>query len=602
MIEIAVGNSRMDKKWKNLEMEWEDFLSRISTTKRTTETVEEYRKLKKGKQDSIKDVGGFVGGHLKEGRRKNGYVNTRSLLTLDMDYGEPGIWDEIKMLHPFKCAVYSTHKHTPEKPRLRLIIPMSRTISEDEYPAVARMVAKDIGIDLFDDTTYEPARLMYWASTSSNGEFFFDHKDGELLNPDNYLSRYKDWRDVTSWAMSSRQSEIVKRSMSRQADPLEKDGAVGAFCRTYTVDEAISTFLADIYEPSAMEGRYDYIPADSSAGVCIYDGKFAFSHHATDPACGRLLNAFDLVRIHLFGNLDLDSKEDTAPARLPSFKAMQELAINDDAVRLTLADERKRSASTDFAPTENWEADLELEKNGAIKDTLSNIALIVQHDEGLQNIVYNQHTHAIDVIGELPWIQVKPGWGDSDIANAKIYFERKYKLWSPSKFKDALLGVVASQRIVHPLKDYLSSLEWDGVPRVETLLIKYLGADDTPYVRAVTKKTFCAAVGRVFEPGIKFDSVLVLNGEQGLGKSTFFAIIGGKWYSDSLTISDMKDKTAAEKLGGYWIMEIGELAGLKKMDVETVKSFITRTDDKFRQSYGTVVESHPSFCSFPQVE
>jgi len=599
MIKIAIGNSRMDKKWKNIEMTWEEFVSRISTTKRTTETVEEYRKLKKGKQDSIKDVGGFVGGHLKEGRRKNGYVNERSLLTLDMDYGEPGIWDEIKMLHSFKCAVYSTHKHTPEKPRLRLIIPMSRTISEDEYPAVARMVAKDIGIDLFDDTTYEPARLMYWASTSSNGEFFFDHKDGELLNPDDYLSRYKDWRDVTSWAMSSRQSEIVKRSMSRQADPLEKDGAVGAFCRTYTVDEAISTFLADIYEPSAMEGRYDYIPADSSAGVCIYDGKFAFSHHATDPACGRLLNAFDLVRIHLFGNLDLDSKEDTTPARLPSFKAMQELAINDDAVKLTLADERNREASIIFTTTEtveNWEADLELEKNGAIKDTLSNIALIVQHDEGLQNIVYNQHTHAIDVIGELPWKQVKPGWSDSDIANAKIYFERKYKIWSPTKFKDALIGTVSTCRVVHPLKDYLSSLEWDGVPRVETLLIKYLGADDTPYVRAVTKKTCCAAVGRVFEPGIKFDSVLVLNGEQGLGKSTFFFQLGGKWYSDSLTVPDMKDKTAAEKLSGYWILEIGELAGLKKMDVETVKSFITRTDDKFRQSYGTMVESHPRSC------
>ena len=419
MIKIAVGNSRMDKKWKNIELTWEDFLSRISTTKRTTETVEEYRKLKKGKQDAIKDVGGFVGGHLKEGRRKNGYVNERSLLTLDMDYGEPGIWDEIKMLHPFKCAVYSTHKHTEEKPRLRLIIPMSRTITEDEYPAVSRMVAKDIGIDLFDDTTYEPARLMYWASTSSNGEFFFDHKDGELLNPDDYLSRYKDWRDVTSWAMSSRQSEIVKRNISKQADPLEKEGAVGAFCRTYTIDEAISTFLADVYEPSAMDGRYDYIPADSSAGVCIYDGKFAFSHHATDPACGRLLNAFDLVRLHLFGNLDLDSKEDTAPARLPSFKAMQELAINDDAVKLTLADERRRMASTDFAPAEDWESNLELEKNGAIKDTLSNIALIIQHDEGLQNIVYNQHTHAIDVIGELPWKQVKPGWSDSDIANAK---------------------------------------------------------------------------------------------------------------------------------------------------------------------------------------
>lgn len=593
MIKIAIGDSRMDKRWKNIELSWNKLLTQISNTKRTTETVEEYRKLKKGKQDAIKDVGGFVGGHLKEGRRKNGYVNERSLLTLDMDYGEPDIWDEIKMLHPFKCAVYSTHKHTPEKPRLRLIIPMSRAITEDEYPAVARMVAKDIGIDLFDDTTYEPARLMYWPSTSSNGEFFFDHKGGELLNPDDYLRKYKDWRDVTTWPMSSRQSEIVKRSISKQADPLEKEGAVGAFCRTYTIDEAISTFLADVYEPSAMEGRYDYIPADSSAGVCIYDGKFAFSHHATDPACGRLLNAFDLVRLHLFGNLDLDSKEDTTPSKLPSFNAMQELVINDDAVKLTLADERKRSASADFTPTEDWESELELDKRGHIKDTVTNISLIIANDESFKNIIFNQHKGMIDVIGELPWTQVKPGWNEPDMANAKIYFERKYGIWSPTKFKDALLGIVSSQRLRHPLKEYLTSLEWDGVPRLETLLIDYLGAEDTPYVRAVTRKTLCAGIARVFEPGIKYDFLLVLVGPQGIGKSTIFARLGSKWYSDSLTIADMKDKTAAEKLVGYWIMELGELAGIKKVDVETVKSFITRTDDKFRQSYGTVVESHP---------
>ena len=119
----------------------------------------------------------------------------------------------------------------------------------------------------------------------------------------------------------------------------------------------------------------------------------------------------------------------------------------------------------------------------------------------------------------------------------------------------------------------------------------------TPYVRAVTRKTLVAAVARIYEPGIKFDSVLVLNGPQGCGKSTFFAKLGKEWYSDSLTISDMKDgKTAAEKLQGYWLLELGELAGIKKVDVETVKSFVTRTDDKYRQSYGTTVESHPREC------
>ena len=95
-MKIAVGNSRMDKKWKNRDISWENLCQRVSSTIRTTETVEEYRKLKKGAQDNIKDVGGFVGGHLREGRRKNGMVACRSLLTLDMDYGTTASWNDMK--------------------------------------------------------------------------------------------------------------------------------------------------------------------------------------------------------------------------------------------------------------------------------------------------------------------------------------------------------------------------------------------------------------------------------------------------------------------------------------------------------------------------
>ena len=261
-MKLAVGLSRMEKKWTNTELSWDEFCNRCGTTIRTTETAEEYPKLKKGRQDAIKDVGGYVAGHLRGGHRKNGSVLCRSALTLDMDYGQPGIVQEILMLHDFCCCLYSTHKHTPEHPRLRLILPLKREISEEEYPAVARMVAKEIGVDLFDDTTYEASRLMYWPSTSKNGEFIFEKKDGPLLDPDVYLNRYNDWRDASTWPVSSRQSEAIRRSITQQADPLKKPGVVGAFCRAYTIETAIETFLSDVYEPSAMNGRFDYIPAD----------------------------------------------------------------------------------------------------------------------------------------------------------------------------------------------------------------------------------------------------------------------------------------------------------------------------------------------------
>lgn len=594
-MKIAYGNSRMDKKWKNTDISWEDFCSRVKNTQRTTETVEEYRKMRKGGQDSIKDVGGFVGGHLKDGRRKKGNVLSRSMLTLDMDYGISTIWEEISTFFPYQCCIYSTHKHTPENPRLRLIIPLFRDVGEEEYAAVSRMVAKEIGIDLFDDTTYEPERLMYWPSTSRNGIFVYEEKDGSLLDPDVFLNKYDDWRDTSTWPVSSRQSEILDRSLKEQADPLSKEGVIGTFCRTYSVIRAIDTFLKDIYEPSAMIGRYDYIPADSSAGVILYDDKFAYSHHATDPASGRLLNAFDLVRIHKFAHLDDRATESTPPSKLPSFINMCEFAIQDDEVKAQFTKERMEQATIDFTE-DNWQTALELDKQGKIKDTLDNIVLIIRNDSELESIAFNKHRDGIDARDGLPWEQMKGGWNDSDNAALKVYLSNKYGIYSPTKTKDAILAV-AAERSYHPIKEYLDHLpDWDGTDRVETLLIDYFNATDNSYTRAVTRKMMVAAVARIVQPGTKFDSVLILNGPQGIGKSTFFAKLAGDWFSDSLTLTDMKDKAGPEKLQGYWILELGELAGMRKTDVEVVKSFISRSDDKYRASYGVNVESHPRQC------
>lgn len=594
-MKIAYGNSRMDKKWKNTDISWEDFCSRVKTTQRTTETVEEYRKMRKGGQDSIKDVGGFVGGHLKDGRRKKGNVLSRSMLTLDMDYGISTIWEEISTFFPYQCCIYSTHKHTPENPRLRLIIPLFRDVGEEEYAAVSRMVAKEIGIDLFDDTTYEPERLMYWPSTSRNGIFVYEEKDGSLLDPDVFLNKYDDWRDTSTWPVSSRQSEVIDRSLKEQADPLSKEGVIGTFCRTYSVSSAIDMFLKDIYEPSAVTGRYDYIPADSSAGVILYDDKFAYSHHATDPASGRLLNAFDLVRIHKFGHLDDRATENTPPSKLPSFINMCEFAIQDDEIKAQFTKERMEQATIDFTE-DNWQTALELDKQGKIKDTLDNIVLIIRNDPELESIAFNKHRDGIDARDGLPWEQMKGGWNDSDNAALKVYLSNKYGIYSPTKTKDAILAV-AAERSYHPIKEYLDHLpEWDGIDRVETLLIDYFNATDNSYTRAVTRKMMVAAVARIHHPGTKFDSVLILNGPQGIGKSTFFAKLAGDWFSDSLTLTDMKDKAGPEKLQGYWILELGELAGMRKTDVEVVKSFISRSDDKYRASYGVNVESHPRQC------
>jgi predicted P-loop ATPase len=193
------------------------------------------------------------------------------------------------------------------------------------------------------------------------------------------------------------------------------------------------------------------------------------------------------------------------------------------------------------------------------------------------------------------WKPIKyPTWTDNDTSQLRCYISDVYGIYSPNKTQDAL-NKAAAKRKHHPIREFLNSLPpWDGTKRVETLLIDYLGAEDNDYIRAVTRKTIVAAVARVFVPGIKFDSVLVMDGPQEKGKSTLFnKLAGDEWFNDGLTLTDMQDKSGAEKLQGYWILEIGELTGMRKSDIDSVKSFISRRDDKYRASYGRVVESHP---------
>ena len=599
-IQIATGNSRMEKRWNNVEMELDEFINRISHTIRTAETVEQYMKMTKAKQDAIKDVGGYVAGRLKGGRRKKDSVEYRTMIVEDMDHAVPGVIEQIEMLYNYRCLIYSTHKHTPENPRYRLAIPLSRPVSPDEYVAVARKVAEDIGIEMFDDTTYEPSRLMYWPSTSADGEFIFRDIEGEPLNPDDVLSRYKDWRDSSEWPVSSRQQNIVQREMRKQADPLAKDGVIGAFCRTYTIEEAIANFLSDVYQPSAMPGRYDYIPADSQAGVVIYEGKFAYSHHATDPACGKLMNAFDMVRIHRFGEMDEKAAEDTEAAKLPSFSAMSEFAVSDENVKMTIAGERMEKAEKEFSgENEDWQKKLEYEKRSTVvKNTLRNLLLILNNDEKLKGIVFNQLSDGMEIKGEVPWEHPSRFWRDADDAQLISYVDLTYGTFSARNY-DIAVTKVADDRSYHPIREFLASLpEWDKVPRVDTILVDFLGASDNAYVRAVTRKTLCGAIARVMNPGCKFDTMLVLNGPQGKGKSTLISKLCGEWFNDSLLLNDTKDKTAAEKLQGYWILEIGELAGLKKTEIETLRGFLSRQNDIYRASFGRRATPHPRQCVF----
>lgn len=599
-LRIATGKSRLEKNWKNKSISWSALLHKLETPVKTAETHAEYARMGKLDQDRIKDIGGFVGGTLRGGRRKADAVEGRQLITLDADFAPVGMLDDLNIFFDYAYAVYSTHKHTPEKPRLRLLIPLDREVTPDEYEAIARKLAEEIGIEYFDDTTYQPSRLMYWGSVSADGEYIFTYEDLPWLKADQVLEQYADWTDTSYWPESSRAKERRVRLAKRQGDPTEKDGLIGAFCRTYSVEEAIETFLPEVYAKCGMEGRYTFVEGSTAAGLVLYDnGKFAYSNHATDPVSGKLCNAFDLVRIHKFGELDDAVSPDTTTAKRPSFRAMIGLVQKDDQTKLELARERVEKAKDDFAEDAdevNWVIKLTYHKGGGLETSLNNLNCIMRHDPSLKGIVFNQMADNLEVKGDVPWRNADTSekfWRDADDAQLESFLAANYQEFPKNKIMTAITKA-GDDRSYHPVREYLDSLPaWDGIPRVDTLLIDYLGAEDNGYVRAVTRKTLCAAVHRVRYPGCKFDTMLVLNGPQGVGKSTLVHKLGGEWYSDSLSLSDTRDKTAAEKLQGNWLIEIGELAGLRKMDVETLKSFLSRQNDEYRASYGRRTMPHP---------
>ena len=589
---IAYGSSRQAKKWVNKMIQYDDLKARLRVTIRTIESVEEYAKMSKAQRDAAKDHGGFVAGVLAGGRRKVGTVESRSMIALDGDRIDKGFLDNYETKAPFTSFLYTTHSHTPENPRARLIFPLTRDITPEEFVAVSRYLAQMLGIDYFDECSYQPNQLMYWPSSPQNGVFAYKEVEKDWLNPDDILSAHPEWKDPTRLPTSSRESKANQITQQKVQDPLTKDGDVGLFNRVYfPITKALDTFLSDVYEPTDNENRYHLIAASSMAGVEIKEDRFVYSHHAKDPAYLKLCNAFDIVRIHKYG--DLDDKA--------SFKAMCEFAMQQDDVKVAAANERLAEAEADFADSgDDWKKRLKYQpRTGQLENTVYNLNLILANDPDFQNFAYNEMANRIQITGPLPWERPEGNqfWRDADTAQLKSVIDIRYLPFS-SRNHDVAFTKIADDRHFHPVRDYLNSLpEWDGTKRVEDLFIKYLKADDTEYVRTVTRKTFAASVARIMVPGTKFDCVPVLDGDQGIGKSTIVKdLVTQDYYSETLSLTDMDDKSGAEKLQGFWIVEIGELAGMKKADIEKVKAFLSTSDDKYRPSYGKVVESHPRQC------
>ena len=609
----AAGNRRATS-WPPQTLYWSEFVERLRHPARGTETLAEYLRLPKAKQDERKDVGGYVGGTLRGNRRKAANLLGRDFLSLDLDNIPAGGTDDVlRRLEGLGCAfaAHSTRKHEPGRPRLRALFPFNRTAQTDEYEPCGRKVGQLIGIDLFDPSSFEPSRLMYWPSCSADSQYIFHYADKPFLDVDGLLRLYRDWHDVREWPEVPGVGQAHVKLAARQGDPRAKHGVVGAFCQVYDIYRALDTFLPGVYVPTEDDsGRLTYTGGSTTGGAVVYDnGDFLFSHHATDPCGGRLVNSFDLVRLHRFGDMDDESKPDTPVNKLPSYTAMCELAVADTSVAALINQERYEQATQDFThvpPAEdepaNWMPLLQVNpSSGAPAKTIRNVQIMLEHDPLLKaRIRKDTFAEAIFGVAPLPWgaREREVGafrWTDDDDRGLRKYMERVLG-WQSRDLVDVAVGDHAAKYGFNPVTAYLQSLSWDGTPRLDTLLIDYLGAPDTPYVRAVTRKAFTAAVARAMVPGTKFDNMTILTGAQGLGKSTLLKKMGRAWFSDS--IKTFEGKEASELVRGVWIVEISELEAFNRSETGRIKQFLSQQEDIFRAAYGRHVGWYPRRCVF----
>lgn len=613
-IKIAVGNSRKAVSWTVQEVSWSGLVAKLSQPVRTQESFAEYKALPKPVQDDLKDAGGFVGGTLSGPRRRKGAAGERHLVTLDADSilagGTQGVLNAVSGLG-CAYAVYSTRKHEGAAPRLRIVVPLDEPCTAEEYEPIARRLAAFIGMQIFDPTTFESVRLMYWPSCSRDSEFVFLYEDKPFLSRSGMLGLYRNWRDVREWPEVPGAARIRDRSAKKQGDPEAKKGVVGAFCRCYGIEEAMEQFLPGIYE-ACGDGRYTYAEGSAVGGAVLYEGgKFLYSHHATDPCSGKLCNAFDLVRLHLFGDEDAQAVPDTPVGNLPSYLSMCRFAAALEPVAKLLSRERYEAAVQTFDGPGGASAELSQEdmdwmsrlrthpKTGMPLPMVANVELILENDPQLKGKVYHDDFSDRPMVCEhMPWEKFafdgkhRP-WGDGDDSGLRGYLESHYGISVQKNIMDGF-AVYALNHRVNQLKDYLLSLRWDGIPRVDTLLVDYFGAEDNIYTREAVSKCLMGAVARLLYPGTKFDQMLILAGPQGAGKSSFWRILGMRWYTECLYTFEGKD--AAELLQGYWIVECGELAGMSKSELNAVKQFVSRCEDNYRAAYGRRTESHPRRC------
>lgn len=704
-------------KVKNKVLPWRNFKGLFKDPTRTNEKYREFAKMPEAEQRALKSVNGYWMRAQNEGgiRRRN-HALPSDLISFDLDYTSPEFFEKARkglLLPGTEHFIHTSRRHTTENPRFRLVIFNAEEIPNEWYPAVSRILAQRIDPEMkhVDPVSFRPAQMMFLPTVSKDGEYVFEEFAGERFDWRTMLAEWKvlngDWMDVSRLPKNIEET-VLRQGADKAEDPTLKDGPVGHFCRAYDIPTAIEEFDLP-YEPvdaPSAKPRYTYTGGTTVNGAEVQDGGlFLYSHHGSDPASDRLVNAFDLVRIHKFGKKDEGfDEEGKSPFDFPSNKAMMEFIESDKGYQRQRLEDRydteamfddlwdedqieieqvgsdeaierfmremvvgdgsghsvpklsdddiesdypdtgivdtskpverpilgvdhqkgivgitdhgtpylKKPRPRRAKPGSEWMAELEVNaKTGDIINNVANISLIVSHDTRLRDAIgHNEFTqrqvmplpirHKINHLPQFPVLKSNEisgqPWNDSYDALIRIILETQngpgksgWGLRVTDRDLREAVTIASKQNTFHPIREALRSFEHDGLARVETLFIKYLGCPDDEYHRETARLFMIAAVARIMEPGCKFDYAPVLVGGQGIGKSTFVETLSMGWFGE-LSADFSNDQKLAEQMLGCWIMEMAELVSMTRSEVEPAKQFLSGRSMTVRMAY----DRHPT--------
>lgn len=578
---------------------------RLGTSQTLPYTHDAYMSLSKAKQDETKDVGAYIAGALKDGRRKAGSCISRCAAVLDADNLPTGSTEDfIRRVASVGvcCCIHSTAKHSPASPRLRVVVPFSEDIPAEQYAPTVRLLCQLIQPEMswFDPSTDQAGRIMYWAAHCQDVAPVHYAQDGNgLLDVKGLLTSASfNWKDIAAWPQFPREQAPVKLG-AKQADPETKEGLVGAFCRCYDIPAAMEKFLPGVYEKTAIEGRYTFTGGSTWGGAVVYDGeKFLFSNHATDPAGGILVNSFDLVRLHIFRDLDDAAKEGTPTAKLPSYSAMLKLAREDSEVSALRAHEVFSQAMDAPAADEDAAVALGRCEGCPISKGVVDLALKALGISARMNEV----TKRAEISGMPPEYSTENAINTLPVLLVDKLRAIGVKGVSRAVVADYLSNVFDTSRF-NPVLDFLDGAAWDGADRLPELL-HIIGVAPGSLGSTLVRKWLVQCVAMAHNTPnrqVAADGVLTLQGPQRIGKTHFFRRLSmrSSWFVEGASV-DLRNKDTVLNATGGWITELGELDSTLRRDQSGLKAFVTQPVDRIRAPYAretTVAPRRTSFCA-----